>query len=356
MTLEVDIRHSFAGFQLEAAFSAPAGVTALFGPSGSGKSTIFQAIAGLLQPDSGHIRLGGTTLFERATGRHVPPRHRRMGCVFQEPRLFPHLSVAQNLRYGAAGGTASEEGRICDMLGISHLLNRRPGALSGGEQQRVAIGRALLSRPEFLLMDEPLSALDAARRAEILPWLERLRDEAGLPILYISHSMEEVARLATTLVLMDAGRVTGAGPLDEMLSGATSGLAQERVAAVLPARSVGRGADGLNEIRLKDGTPLWLPGPALPPGAGLRLQIPARDVMIAREAPQGLSALNVLSAEVLSLTPISEGEVMLRVATGGGVIPARITARSAAALDLQPGVQVFAIIKAAQLLSGIYTA
>ncbi|MFC0279878.1 molybdenum ABC transporter ATP-binding protein [Falsigemmobacter intermedius] len=352
MTLEVDIRHSFGAFHLEAAFSAPAGVTALFGPSGSGKSTIFQAIAGLLQPDAGHIRLAGKALFDRSAGVHIAPRHRRMGCVFQEPRLFPHLSVAQNLRYGAGRAPAAEAERVCDMLGITHLLSRRPGALSGGEQQRVAIGRALLSQPDFLLMDEPLSALDAARRGEILPWLERLRDEAGLPILYISHSLEEVARLATTLVLMKEGKVTGAGPLGEVLSGASPGLSLDRAAAVLQVQVTGRSADGLNKLRLAEGTPLWLPGAPLAEGRQMRLQIPARDVMIARELPQGISALNVLPARILNLTPISEAEVMVRMATGGGVIPARITARSAAALDLRPGGQVFAIVKAASLLSG----
>ncbi|RRH78120.1 molybdenum ABC transporter ATP-binding protein [Falsigemmobacter faecalis] len=353
MTLEIDIRHSFGGFHLEAAFTAPAGVTALFGPSGSGKSTIFQAIAGLLRPDEGHIRLEGATLFDSAAGLHIAPRNRRMGCVFQEPRLFPHLSVAQNLRYGAGENFSRSAPRICGMLGISHLLDRRPGALSGGEQQRVAIGRALLSQPAFLLMDEPLSALDAARRAEILPWLERLRDEAGLPILYISHSLAEVTRLATTLVLMAEGRVIGAGPLEEMLSDVGPGLSLDRAGAVLQVTATGEIRDGLRELRLSDGTPIWLPEASAPKAGAFRLQIPARDVMIAREVPQGLSALNILPAKVLSLTPLSEAEVMIRLEAGGGVIPARITARSAAALDLGPGQQVFAIVKSASLAGGI---
>lgn len=342
MTLSVQLQHDFAGFRLDCAFEAPGGVTALSGPSGSGKTTIFQALAGLFRPQSGKIVLNGTLLFDSAAGIFVPPHRRRLGCVFQEARLFPHLSVAQNLRYT---GQNSDMARVCDMLGITALLPRRPATLSGGEAQRVAIGRALLSRPEMLLMDEPLSALDEARRGEILPWLERLRDEAGLPILYISHAQSEIARLATTLVRMEAGRVTRAGPVSDLLADPGAG----GVGAILTLTARGTRTDGLNELTGPDGLRLWLPGSGFAKDQVVRLQIPARDVLLARGPAEGLSALNSLPARVLSLTPLSEAEVMVQLQTAAGVILARITHRSAREMSLGPGSPVQAIIKAVAL-------
>lgn len=347
--LSLDLRHRFGPFHLEARFDAPPGVTALFGPSGSGKSTIFQAIAGLIRPEAGHIRLGERLLFDAKSGVFLPPHRRRIGCVFQAPHLFPHLSAEANLHYGAPRRAGVDRARILDLLGIAPLLSRRPGALSGGEQQRVAIGRALFSEPDFLLMDEPLSALDEARREEILPWLERLRDEAGLPILYISHSLREVARLATTLVLIDQGKVTAAGPVAELFADPQRSPGGQEAGALLEVTVAGPGPDGLTELRTPSGEPLWLPAGALSPGRRLRLHLPAREVLIAEGPLAGLSALNQIAGEVVSLRDLSEAEVLVALRAGGGELLSRLTRRSARALNLAPGAKVQVILKAAAI-------
>ncbi|MFM7444650.1 MAG: molybdenum ABC transporter ATP-binding protein, partial [Tabrizicola sp.] len=203
MTLDIHLRHAFPGFRLEVDMVLPGGLTCLFGRSGSGKTSIVNAVAGLLRPDEARILLDGSVLND------LPPHRRDVGYVFQDARLFPHLTVAENLTYGprVRGRKVAGMGHVVELLGIGALLPRRPAALSGGEKQRVAIGRALLSQPRLLLMDEPLAALDEARKAEILPYIEALRDDTGLPILYVSHSLPEVARLATTIAVIDAGWV-----------------------------------------------------------------------------------------------------------------------------------------------------
>jgi molybdate transport system ATP-binding protein len=216
--LRVDVEKRLGEFTLGVCFEAAGGATALFGPSGAGKTSVVNMIAGLLRPDRGAIALDDTVLFDASRGIDMPPHRRRIGYVFQEGRLFPHLSVRQNLDYGrrmnALKIDASESERITKMLDIGHLLDRRPGKLSGGERQRVAIGRALLLRPRLLLLDEPLASLDMARKREILPYLIRLRDEAGVPMVYVSHTAAEVRRIATNVVRLDAGRVTAAGGVD----------------------------------------------------------------------------------------------------------------------------------------------
>ena len=352
MTLDVRLEHRFGAFRLDVAFEAPAGVTALFGRSGSGKTTIVNAVAGLLAPERGRVAVDGAVLLDTARGVRVPAHRRRVGCVFQEPRLFPHLSVRQNLAFGrwfAPRGAAREDpGRLIGLLGIGHLLDRRPGALSGGEASRVAIGRALLSGPRILLMDEPLAALDEARRAEILPYLERLRDEARVPILYVSHSVAEVARLATTVVALEGGRVVRAGPASEVLADpqAVPVMGVREAGALLPARVVGHDeADGLSELAAGGGR-LWLPRIDAPPGARIRVRIEAKDVILALAPPEGISALNVLPAVV---TAIREGEgpgaaVGLRV--GEDRLLARVTRRSVRALGLAPGTRCHVVLKA----------
>ncbi len=350
MTLTVRLTHAFHGFDLQVDFTAPPGVTALFGRSGSGKTTVVNAVAGLLHPKSGQISVNGRTLLDTAAHINLPACRRRIGYVFQDARLFPHLTVRQNLLYGrwfTGSGTGPAIETVTRLLGLGSLLQRRPSALSGGEKQRVAIGRAILSNPELLLMDEPLAALDDARKAEILPYLERLRDDLGLPILYVSHSMAEVARLATTVVLMEAGRITAIGPTDTLLSDpATAPLIGLREAgAIIPARLTGQDADGLSQLETSAG-PLWLPRISAPPGSALRLRILAQDVILARDRPIGLSALNILPGKILEIRTGDGPGALVRLQVGEDVLLARITRRSAAALDLAPGLPVHAILKA----------
>ena len=350
VTLSVALRHQFAGFTLDVAFQAPPGVTALFGRSGAGKTTVVNAVAGLLRPDSGRVAVDGWDLVDTDRGVWLPPHRRRIGYVFQEGRLFPHLNVAQNLRYGrwfsrwSAGEVAIA--RVAEMLGLERLLARRPGALSGGEKQRVAIGRALLSRPRLLLMDEPLAALDDARKAEILPYLERLRDETRVPILYVSHSVAEVARLATTVVALDAGRVVRSAPATELFSdpALAPALGLREAGSVLTGRVVAHHEDGLTEIAVSAGL-FHLPWLSAPPGASVRIRIDAQDVILARSEPRGLSALNVLPAEVGAVHEGGGPGVIVQLRAGDDLILARITRRSAAALDLRPGVACFGIVK-----------
>jgi molybdate transport system ATP-binding protein len=216
--LSVDVEKQLRDFSLTAKFEGAAGVTALFGPSGAGKSTLVNLIAGLLTPDRGRVALNDTVLFDSARAVDVPPHRRRIGYVFQEGRLFPHMSVAGNLEYGrrmyGIARDASETERVVAMLGIGHLLKRRPGNLSGGERARVAIGRALLMQPVLLLLDEPFASLDAARKAEILPFLDRLRDQTHAPIVYVTHQVSDVRRLATAVVRIEDGRVVASGGLE----------------------------------------------------------------------------------------------------------------------------------------------
>jgi len=349
MTLQVALQHRFAGFDLDVAFQAPAGVTALFGRSGSGKTTVINAVAGLLRPDRGEITADGAVLLDTARRVNLPPHRRRVGYVFQDTRLFPHLTVRQNLLYGrwfAPAGPGPDCDRIVELLGIGPLLARRPGTLSGGEKQRVAIGRAILSNPRLLALDEPLAALDENRKAEILPYLERLRDEVALPILYVSHAMAEVVRLANTVVLIEAGRVTASGPTATVLSDPTNavGLGAREAGALLTAQVVAHEADGLSRLDCAAG-PLFLPRVAAPVGTRLRVRILARDVLLATARPEGLSALIVLPATIRDLRPVDGAAVLVQLDAGGETLLARVTRRSVAVLGLTPGKAVFAILK-----------
>ena len=351
--LDVAARHRFQGFALDAAFKAPAGVTALFGPSGSGKSTVLSVVAGLLRPLAGRVALDGAVLLDTAAGVMVPAERRRCGVVFQDARLLPHLSVASNLRYGArraprdAAGPNFEE--VVALLDIATLLPRRPRGLSGGERQRVALGRALLSRPRLLLMDEPLAALDGPRKAEILPFLERLRDLARLPILYVTHDLAEVDRLADTLVLMEAGRVLAAGPVADIAARTDLPLLSGRrdAGAVLDcavdAHDPGR---GLTRLRFPGGV-FVVPLRAEPAGARLRLRLRARDVAVAIRQPDGISSHNVLPAVVAGISPAGLHEVFATLQIGPTPVLARLTRDSVGALGLETGRTVFALVKSA---------
>lgn len=351
MTLTVDIARDMGTFQLKVAFNAGPGVTAVFGRSGSGKTSIVQALSGLARPDKGRIALGDQVLFDSTAGICVAPHRRRIGYVFQDGRLFPHLSVLQNLRFGARFAAhpadARSEARIIDMLGISHLLNRRPGGLSGGETSRVALGRALLSSPKLLLMDEPLAALDDPRKEEILPYLERLRDEGGPPILYVSHSVAEVARLADQLVLLRDGKLAASGALSDILSdpAAVPLLGVREAGAVLNATVTKRDEDGLATLQISGGN-LCLPGVSAPIGSQVRIRILAQDVILSNRVPEGLSAINVLETVVHDIH-IGDGPgAAISLQAGDDRILARITSRSVTRLGLHKGGTCYAILKA----------
>jgi molybdate transport system ATP-binding protein len=342
MTLEIRIAHAFPDFRLDIDLTLPKGLTCLFGRSGSGKTSIVNAVAGLLKPDQARIVLDGVEL------HGLPPHRREVGYVFQEARLFPHLTVAENLTYGPRVHRRNPEGmeRIVALLGIGGLLSRRPGTLSGGERQRVAIGRALLARPRVLLMDEPLAALDEGRKAEILPYVEALRDETGLPILYVSHSLPEVARLATSIAVIEAGRVAAFGPAAQILSDPETAphLGLRDAGAVLTARIAAQEGDGLTRLQTSAG-PLWLPRIGGEEGRVLRVRIAAQDVILSRDRPEGLSALNILPATVAALHEGQGPGVLVRLDLGGEFLLARVTRRSAATLDLRPGLVVHAVLK-----------
>ena len=350
--LEVDIEHRLGDFALDIHFQAGRGLTALFGRSGAGKTSVVNAVAGLLRPRRGRIVMDGSVLLETERGIQIPTHLRRVGYVFQEGRLFPHLTVRQNLLFGRWFAPARERRAanldvVVDLLGIAALLDRRPGRLSGGEKQRVAIGRALLASPRLLLMDEPLASLDARRKDEILPYLERLRDEATVPIVYVSHSIAEVTRLATRIVLISAGRVHAVGPVQEVMGRAELYPLAGRfeAGAVLGVRITAHDPRwNLTQLTGDFGN-LTVPRLDAPVGAALRVRIRARDVILAVTRPTGISALNVLAAEVERLVPIEEGALEVQLRLGGERMLARVTRRSGAALGLAAGREVFAVIK-----------
>lgn len=352
--LDVAIRRALPDFTLDASFRLEGpGVAALYGRSGAGKSTLILALAGLSPAARGRVVLNGRTLLDSAAGVSVPARARRVGVVFQDARLFPHRTVRGNLLYGAkrAGDRADAASfdHVVALLGLDHLLGRRPITLSGGEKQRVALGRALLAAPDLLLLDEPLAALDAARKAEILPYLERLRDEARIPIIYVSHSVDEIARLADRVVALDRGKVIADGPVDSVF--ATLGLHGgdgSEATAIVAARVLRPDAgDGLADLELlKDGHGAALTVPALRAAAGdtVRLQIRARDVTVALDAPGRVSANNVLPVRIATIAE-SGASALLLLECGGQTLAAHITGRALRRLGLAEGMDAYAIIK-----------
>lgn len=357
MSLSVRLTHAVGGLDLDIAFEAGSGVTAIFGPSGSGKTTIVNALAGLLRPDAGRISLNGVTLFDSVTGRDLAACKRRVGYVFQEGRLFPHFTVEGNIRFGARFAPdppdAAEIRRVIAMLGLERLLPRRPGRLSGGEKQRVALARALLSRPKLLLLDEPLAALDEPRKNEVLPYLERLRDDSRVPIVYVSHAMAEVARLADDLVILRAGRVMRAGAAAEVLSDpAVLPLVGVREAgSILPATVVEHGRDGLTRLAISGGE-LLLPGVRDDVGTSLRIRVLAQDILLSLERPVGLSSRNVLAVTIQEIRRGSGPGVAVQLGAAEDRLLARITARAADELGLRPGLSCYAILKATAVPRG----
>jgi molybdate transport system ATP-binding protein len=351
MSLSVEVHHRQGDFLLDAHFESTGRLTALFGRSGAGKSSLVAMIAGLVRPDHGRIAIDGELLVHTEIRFYVPAHRRRVGYVFQEGRLFPHMTVRRNLLYGRWFTPKAERyvhlDDVVELLGLGSLLDRSPERLSGGEKQRVAIGRALLASPRLLLLDEPLAALDEGRKAEILPYIERLRDEIGLPIVYVSHSISEVARLATTVVAMADGKVTAVGRPSEILSHprVTGGAEVAEAGVVLRAVTLSHDdAFGLTVLETAGGT-LTVPRLRFPLGTPVRVRVRARDVMLAIEHPKGLSALNVLPVTIQALGDGNGHVVDVYLDAAGTRLIARITRRSVSQLGLVPGQAIYAVIK-----------
>jgi molybdate transport system ATP-binding protein len=350
-TLDVDVHHRLGTFTLDVRFVTDGTLTALFGRSGAGKTSLVNIIGGLLRPDRGRVVINGRVLIDTAQGVFVPRHRRRVGYIFQEPRLFPHLTVRQNLLYGHWFTPAAERREnfmyVIDLLGIGALLDRGPALLSGGEKQRVAIGRALLASPHLLLMDEPLAALDDARKSEILPYIERLRDENRVPIVYVSHSVAEVARLATTMVLLSDGKVAATGALSDIMGRVdlfpltgryeAGAVLEMRVAAHDEPYQLTTLHSAAGELRV--------PRIKIDIGAPLRVRIRARDVVLGLKPPQELSALNVLAGRIAEIGAVDGPIVDVRVDLNGEMLLARVTRLTLDRLGLVPGRPVYAIIK-----------
>ena len=356
--LKVDVRRRVGALELNAVFETSARVTALFGRSGAGKTSLVNVLAGLLRPDAGRIEIDGQVLFDSARGIDVPAEKRRIGYVFQEGRLFPHLTVRRNLLYGhdrvARGERYVEPDTIVELLGLRDLLERRPGDLSGGEKQRVAIGRALLASPRALLLDEPLASLDPHRRNEVLQYVELMRDEVRVPIIYVSHAVEEVVRLAETVVLMSSGKVLAVGDVEDVM-----GRPDLRPAggvfeggAVIDAKVVGHDLKYELATLAFDGGTLTVTHLDALMGEPVRVRIRARDVSIALEPPRNISIQNILQGTVTGIGAEQEGVVDVSIAVGSAVLRSRITRRAADRLALAPGAHVHALIKAVSLDRG----
>ncbi len=355
MSLEIRFRHDFPGLAMDIGIAAPSpGTTVLFGRSGAGKSSVIAALAGLLRPASARIVADGVVLADTEAGIWLPAERRRIGLVFQDARLFPHMNVENNLRYGLRRAPI-QDGQprigfteIVALLNLGTLLARRPHTLSGGEKQRVAIGRALLSQPRLLAMDEPLASLDAQHKAEILPYLARLKTALALPILYVTHALDEVARLADTIVLIRAGKVLAQGPIGAMLARADLPLAErEDAAAVLSARIAAHDpARQLTTLRVA-GRDFLAPLLAGPVGADIRMRIPAREVILATEPPRGISVHNIIPGTVraVHIDPVHHAALVELALDGQAGLLARVTPDAVARLDLQTGRPVLALVK-----------
>jgi molybdate transport system ATP-binding protein len=339
---------------MDIAFQVPSpGVTVLFGPSGAGKSTIINAAAGLLRPDICRIEVDGTVLADTDAGVWIPPERRRVGLVFQDSRLFPHMSVATNLRFGMRrvepGSIHFDD--VVDLLGVGPLLNRRPHTLSGGERQRVAIGRALLAQPHLLLMDEPLASLDSARRAEILPYLTRLKTALHLPILYVTHALDEAVQLADSMVLVEAGHVVAFGAVSDVAARADLPLARRDDAGALLLCVVRENDAHRALTRLEGGgATFWVPLLDLPVGAGCRVRIPAREVILAGQPPEAISLHNIVPGIVRKIAsdPLRRS-VIVEIALPTGGLLSRVTPDAVAHLGLTPGAPVLALIKSTSI-------
>lgn len=354
-TITARFRVDWPGFSLDLDLELPGrGVTAIFGHSGSGKTTLLRCIAGLERATTGLLSFKGEIWQDERT--FVPVHQRPLGYVFQEASLFPHLNVLDNLRYGQKRIPAAERRvsleQAIELLGIARLLERRPDRLSGGERQRAAIARALAVSPRILLMDEPLAALDLARKQEILPYLERLHDELEIPVLYVTHSPDEVARLADHLVALEDGRTTAQGPLAETLARLDLPVRLGEERAVVLEGVVAERDEQWSLVRVSfDGGSLWTRDRGIAVGRKVRLRVPSSGVSLCRAPQQETSILNILEGQVEAIGADDHpAHALVRVAIGGSVLLARITRRSVAALGLEPGQAVWAQIKSVAVL------
>lgn len=362
--LRLSVVKRWKGFKLRAQLDAPTpGVVALFGRSGCGKTTLINIISGLLQPDEGRVELDGVILTDTRERVWVPVERRRIGYVFQDARLFPHLGVLANLRYGLrrapkqSGSIGLDE--VLVLLGLERLLERRPYQLSGGERQRVALGRALLSQPRLLLLDEPLAALDAARREEVLPYLETLRDKLSIPMVFVSHQLDEVLRLATHVALMEAGEIVASGTLSDI-------SLRPELRAIVGPEAVGSVLDGvvthvdpahgMADVRIGRGT-LRVSVSDTHVNARMRIQLLARDIILATEPPRGLSVRNSLEGVISELSEDVGQAILVKVDIGAGAaILSRITRNAAEALGLRVGMPIWVLIKAVSARGHTYNA
>ncbi len=355
MSIEIRFKIDRGDFVLDVDMEIPdRGITAVFGPSGCGKTTLLRAIAGLEPCHDGYLRVAEMLWQEGAS--FVPPHKRPLGYVFQEASLFAHLNVRRNLEYGIKRVPASQRRvslrKAIELLGIGSLLEHTAGQLSGGERQRVAIARALAVSPGILLMDEPLAALDQARKQEILPYLESLHDELDIPVIYVSHSQDEVARLADHLVLLEAGRVRATGPIGEMLTRLDLPLAYGNEAEAL-IEAVVAGHDDEYDLTLLDfsGGRFTVSRHDLPVGHPVRVRVIARDVSLTLEQQSGTSILNIFPATIEEITPAGSAQMMVKLMSGDVTLLARVTRKSASVLNLKPGKLVYAQAKSVALLS-----
>jgi molybdate transport system ATP-binding protein len=350
----VDIKRRMGSFELDVRFQSEAGLTALFGRSGSGKTSIINMLAGLDRPDSGTVSLDGTTLFSSEENIDQKTEQRRIGYVFQDSRLFPHMNVLQNLNYGTRFIPKHEPkpdlDAVIDLLGLAPLLNRRSNALSGGEKQRVAIGRALMVQPRLLLMDEPLASVDSGRKDEIISFIENLRDQLKIPIVYVSHAMDEVIRLADTLVILDDGVSVASGSVEEIMSRLDLRPLTGRyeAGAVIPAVLIGHDHENaLSELGFANRS-LLVPRLNLYSGESLRVRIRARDVSLSRNRPEQSSFLNIFDGAITEISSDEGAQVEVLLDIGVPLI-ARITKKSMKTLELQVGDRIFAMVKTAAI-------
>ena len=351
--IEVDVEADRGAFSLKAQFGSDAGLIGLFGPSGSGKTTLIHLIAGLVRPRHGRIRIDGETLFDSAHDIDVPTRRRRVGLVYQDALLFPHLSVRQNLLFGHFFTPKAERRvpyqSVIETLGIGALLERRPGTLSGGERQRVALARALLASPRTLLMDEPLASLDFDRKLEIMGLIERLRDEFRIPIVYVSHAIEEISRLAGYVVVLRAGEVVGAGAPSDALSQMNRATHADRFGVVSLVDCEVAGFDAEFEITTlrHPAGPIFVGGRVGPERKFVRVVIGATDVALATSRPSDISVRTILAGEVAGIRSETAALSLVDIALqGGGQLAASVTRLAVSELELTPGTRVYALIKA----------